>query len=118
MNIPFAARTGLEIEFKIRVSPRGLPNVFEGALSDGGTTEVGMQNDSGCVDDGSQRVAERASEFISDGRFYAGQCESESSRIKMPGGNRSADIAEHDAACVSDGGLAVMRHELADSWPT
>jgi hypothetical protein len=73
-----------------------------------------VQNDTGCVDYGPQRIAEGATEFIPDRRFHAGQCDRESVGIEAPGGNFRAHIAEHDATGIGDCGLAVVGYEIAD----
>ena len=60
MRVALAPLAAGKIEFQIRVTARNLGNVLQRSFAEGRASQIGVQNDSGGVDDWAQRIGEPA----------------------------------------------------------
>ena len=66
MNVALTALAGSEIEFQVGVAARDLSDMFEGAVAERSASEIGVQDDAGGVDDGTQGVGQPSLQALFD----------------------------------------------------
>ena len=100
VDVALAPVSRFYIELEVGVAGGGIANVFQRGFRERGTSQVGVQDDTGRIDDRTQRVSQRLPNLALDCAYDSGKGEVNGGYVEPRGCNLSAQTGEHGAGRV------------------